>query len=258
MRPTRPGRSPASRTRRARRVVQRAAGLVHRSGARDRVRRQGRRRRGARQSGVFTGAGAPPDYVVSFPKAGSYRYLCTVHPGMKGTVKVLPEARQGALAQARREGGGQAGRRDRRSRRAGWPARRPAATSCGPATTAGRSRSSRSSPARARSRQARPCASRCPPISTELHDVVFGPDELLAQTAAAFISPGAQGIAYDPVSVYASDPGALTHDGANHGNGFLNTGLIDADPRTASRRPSRSRSPGRGPTASSARSTARR
>ena len=69
--------------------------------------------------------------------------------------------------------------------------------------------------------------------STELHDVVFGPEDLLARTAAAFIAPGAQGIAYDPVSVYASDPGALAHDGTSHGNGFLNTGLLDADPRTA-------------------------
>ena len=42
-------------------------------------------------SGVFQGQGAPPDYVVSFPKAGTYRYVCSIHPGMQGTVKVLPK-----------------------------------------------------------------------------------------------------------------------------------------------------------------------
>ena len=40
------------------------------------------------------------------------------------------------------------------------------------------------------------------------------------------------GIGYDPLSVYASDPGDLVVDGANHGNGFANTGLLDDDKRT--------------------------
>ena len=92
--------------------------------------------------------------------------------------------------------------------------------------------------------------------STEIHNVVFGPEDFLARTAAAFISPGAQGIAYDPVSVYASDPGELTHDGAGHG--FLATGCSTPTRGPPSRRPGRSRSPSRGPTASSARFTARR
>ena len=35
-----------------------------------------------------------------------------------------------------------------------------------------------------------------------------GEGTFLAETAAKFISPGAQEIAYDPPSVYASDPGA--------------------------------------------------
>jgi plastocyanin len=69
--------------------------------------------------------------------------------------------------------------------------------------------------------------------STEVHNVVFGPEAFLAETAAKFISPGAQGIAYDPLSVYPSDQGPLTHEGTNHGNGFLNTGLMDADARTS-------------------------
>ena len=35
-------------------------------------------------SGIFQGQGAPPDYVVSFPKKGSYPFYCTIHPGMEG------------------------------------------------------------------------------------------------------------------------------------------------------------------------------
>jgi len=68
--------------------------------------------------------------------------------------------------------------------------------------------------------------------STEMHNVVFGPQDVLEATAAAFISPNAAGLGYNPISVYASDPGALVLDGANHGNGFANTGLLDDDVRT--------------------------
>src|SRR4051794_8550666 len=31
----------------------------------------------------------PKPVTVKFPKAGSYTYFCTVHPGMKGVVRVL-------------------------------------------------------------------------------------------------------------------------------------------------------------------------
>ena len=41
-------------------------------------------------SGVFQGQGAPPDYVATFSKKGTYRYVCTIHEdlGMTGSVKV--------------------------------------------------------------------------------------------------------------------------------------------------------------------------
>jgi len=68
--------------------------------------------------------------------------------------------------------------------------------------------------------------------STEMHNVVFGPQDVLEATAAKFISPNAAGLGYDPLSVYASDPGDLVVDGATHGNGFANTGLLDDDRRT--------------------------
>lgn len=51
--------------------------------------------KGATVSGttlVNSGAPQKPNqrFTVSFPKAGTYRYICSIHPSMKGQVKVLP------------------------------------------------------------------------------------------------------------------------------------------------------------------------
>jgi Plastocyanin len=44
---------------------------------------------GLRNSGLFLSF--PPQllaYKMTFSKAGSYPYVCTIHPEMKGTIKV--------------------------------------------------------------------------------------------------------------------------------------------------------------------------
>ena len=183
-------------------------------------------------SGIFAGEGAPPDYVATFPKRGTYRYLCTVHPGMKGAVRVLP---RGARTSSRRQDARAVTRQIAATVKS---AKRLAAeVPAGAVVRAGNDRREvaflRFFPGTRRVRAGESLRFELSADTTEIHNVVFGPDEFLARTAAAFVSPGAQGIAYDPVSVYASDPGELTHDGANHGNGFLATGLLDADPRTS-------------------------
>jgi plastocyanin len=60
--------------------------------------------------------------------------------------------------------------------------------------------------------------------SMELHNVAFGPKPYL--DAKPFLGP-----TLNPFVVYRSDaPGtAVSFDGTNHGNGYFNTGLIDAD-----------------------------
>jgi plastocyanin len=175
-------------------------------------------------SGVFQGQGAPPDYVVKFPKTGRYDYLCTIHPGMKGSVKVVrkrapskPKAAAKQIAATVKS------------------AKRLASqVPAGDVVRAGNDRAEVAFfsffPATKQVKAGAPVRFEMSKGSTEIHNVVFGPEALLAETAAKFISPGPQGIAYDPVSVYASDPGALSHPG---GEAFLNTGLLDADARTS-------------------------
>jgi plastocyanin len=183
-------------------------------------------------SGVFQGQGAPPDYVVSFPKAGSYKYLCSIHPGMKGTVKVLPrKAKAPSKAKDAKALAKQLAATIKSAKKLAGQS--PA----GNVVRAGNDRKEVAFfsffPATRKVKAGEAVRFEMSKDSTEIHNVVFGPEPFLAETASKFISPGAQGIAYDPLSVYASDPGTLTHDGANHGNGFLGTGLLDADPRTS-------------------------
>ena len=174
-------------------------------------------------SGVFQGQGAPPDYVVKFPKTGTFRYLCTIHPGMKGSVKVARKARSKPDAVAK-----QVAATVKAAKRLA------AEVPAGNVVRAGNDRKEVAFfsffPAEKQVPVGTAVRFEMSKDSTEIHNVVFGSEAVLAETAGKFISPGAQGIAYDPVSVYASAPGALSHQG---GEELLNTGLLDADARTS-------------------------
>jgi plastocyanin len=63
--------------------------------------------------------------------------------------------------------------------------------------------------------------------SIELHNVHFGPKDYLDPIAQRFLGPAG----LDPFVAYRSEaPGqAIVFDGANHGNGYVNTGLLDTD-----------------------------
>jgi plastocyanin len=175
-------------------------------------------------SGIFQGQGAPPPYEVAFPRKGSYTYLCTVHPGMKGEVRVV---RKGAPSKAKH------GKAIARQVAATVKSAKKLAKQvpAGNVVRAGNDRGEVAFlsffPSTRRVHAGESVRFEMSADTTELHNVVFGPDDVLERAAAAFISIGPQGIAYDPLSVYPSAPGALTHAG-----GFLNTGMLDGDPRT--------------------------
>jgi plastocyanin len=65
--------------------------------------------------------------------------------------------------------------------------------------------------------------------SIEIHNVAFGPKDYLDPFAQRFV-----GEVFEPFVVYRSDqPGtAVNYDGTNHGNGYFNTGVLDADKNT--------------------------
>lgn len=193
---------------------------------------------------AFVNSGIPSDqakgmtFGVTFPKAGIFRFVCLVHPGMFGTVKVLPRSRhipsraQDAAA-AKREIAAivkvanakaklpvPGGRVDvgRTGPRLTINAMFPATTTvkAGHAVTftmAGQSR-------------------------LEIHTVTFGPDSVTAPIENSFITPvpnttGPPTLVINPLAAFPSDrpPTIPPYTGSNHGNGLLNAaGILDNDP----------------------------
>lgn len=194
---------------------------------------------------AFVNSGIPSDqakgmtFRVTFPKAGTFKFVCLVHPGMFGIVKVvrrsqhIPSRAQDAAA-AKREvaaivkqanakaklpvpaGQVDVGRTgDRLTINAMFPA--TTTVKAGQAVTftmAGQSR-------------------------FEIHTVTLGPESVTAPIENSFITPmpnstGPPTLVINPLAAFPSDPPPTLppYTGSNHGNGFLNAGILDNDPAT--------------------------
>src|SRR4051794_33997398 len=187
-------------------------------------------------SGVPLGS-KPKPFALRFRRVGTFTYYCVVHPGMKARVRVVSKSRAVAspaaqLAVAQRQLATDvlaAKKTDARPSPAGatvqvgrttpsnalykmYPKTRTVSVNQpAPFTRAGESRS-------------------------EVHPVTLGPEKVRASLEKNFfgplpgISPPTLGLL--PLGVSPSDPPSsspATYDGANHGNGFWNSGLLDND-----------------------------
>ena len=181
-------------------------------------------------SGIFQGQGAPPDYVVSFPKKGSYPFYCTIHPGMDGTVKVVGKrGKVPSKAKLKRTVNKQAKATVAKAKQLAT------VVPTGNVVQAGSDAGEVANLAFFPKARAVPAGSavefKFSADSTEIHNVVFGPEPYVTALAETFFLPGPEGIALGAQSVYPSDPpGSPTiHSPTSHGNGFVNTGILDAD-----------------------------
>jgi plastocyanin len=191
-------------------------------------------------SGAPLGNGAAPPYTLKFTKKGRYAYYCTIHVGMKGTVKVvakgkaIPSVRANKKA-AKKEYAKVATRQIADAKFAG-PAGNavragndtvtstifrffPATKSVPVGTTVSFSMSSK---------------------TTEIHTISFGPPDYLQAAADAFVAPDPANPSGPPTVfnaqiAFPSDvPTLPAYDGTSHGNGFLSIGIIDQDAATPS------------------------
>jgi plastocyanin len=173
--------------------------------------------------------GPPKPYKLRFPKTGTYTFLCSVHPGMKMTVTV-----KGARADvpSRKQ---DARRVQRQARKAAELAKRLVdgeGTPGGRVVRAGNDRGTLATlaffPERTTVKVGQTVRFELSRGTTEIHNVAFGPAEFVSELAQTFLGP--TGI--DPVTAYSSEPPGtpLSHHGANHGNGYLNTGILDVEP----------------------------
>ncbi len=180
-------------------------------------------------------ADRPKPMTVRFTKAGLFRYVCDIHPGMRGSVRVAAKRKRvpSAAADARRV---------RRQAAAAIAVARSFSTLKAPAKTvnvgwAGRRGVSllRFVPGRLTVPVGTTVTFRMTSRDTETHTATTGPgspvkpNTYLGKVHASLESP-----APDPKLLYPSDPppapAGLTP--ALHGNGFWNSGAIDGSPRT--------------------------
>jgi plastocyanin len=169
-------------------------------------------------------AGPAKPMKVKFPKMGTYTVICSLHPGMKGTIVVkgkkarIPTAKQDAkrikkqakdaakLAEKLVAGNGVPGGK---TVKAGNDRKGVATLAFFPASTTVKAGES--------------VTFTMSNKSTETHNVAFAPEDYAKELAQSFLGP----TGLDPFTVYPSDPAGLIVDGTSHGNGFVNTGMLD-------------------------------
>ncbi|HYF26321.1 MAG TPA: hypothetical protein VD931_11335 [Baekduia sp.] len=173
-------------------------------------------------SGVPEGDGPPKPFLVRFPKTGTYRYYDAVHPGVGGTVRVVakgrpvPSARKDRSTAARQLATAVATAKSLTKRSA------PASTViAGP--DKGAATLFRFTPAAMTAKVGQRLTLTMSKGTSENHTFTFSNDLATLEKVAtdSFFGP-----VLNPLLAYPSDPGVLLADGSQHGDGFLNTGVL--------------------------------
>lgn len=194
-------------------------------------------------SGLPLAQGPPKPYKLKFNRAGTFKYLCVVHPGMTGSVKVVAAGRRIPKARADRR---EAARQQRvLLQRAVRLSNGLGTETLEKTIQAGNDRKSGETvfkffPANPSFRVGDTVTLQMAPRSTDVHTVTFGPsngkDAYNDQVAANFIAPDTSStppaLVVDPRAGYPSEnpqAGVPSYNGLNHGNGFFNSGVLDVD-----------------------------
>lgn len=176
----------------------------------------------------------PKPMKVRFPQPGTFKYFCDVHPGMKGKVRVK---RRGRPIPSKRADARAVARQVAKAVKAAKKLRKTDA----PDNTVLLGAANRSGveffgmlPETLTVPLGTTVDFRMSPPSFEVHTATFGPGDplkepnsYLGQLAASFETPE-----FDPRATYPSEPPGTTasYSSTLHGNGFWNTGLLDAVP----------------------------
>jgi plastocyanin len=195
-------------------------------------------------SGFPAGPGAPKPWSVRLPKAGTYEMSCPLFAGMKGTITVVAKGKPVPSAKA------DAQRVKRQLAKAIAKVKRldRQAAPAGNVITAGPDAKTgeilyRFTPAKKTVAVGQPVELTMGDGTREFHTFTFYTDakatKKLAENSLAPLpgtgktGPPVMGI--DPLAALRSEPAAtaLVDDNATHGNGYVNTGLLDTDPKSA-------------------------
>ena len=179
-----------------------------------------------RNSGLSAPAFTP--YKLKFPKKGTYKYLCLVHPGMDARVKVLPKTATIPSAKA-----------DRKARNKEYAKALKDANRLGKLKPQGNNVVAGSDndtvawfrffPS-TRTIKAGETVRFSITSQSEIHTMSFGPQATDSFVMVVPQPAGPPRIQFDPRVIFPSDVPLPPYTGSNHGNGFFNTGVIDNNP----------------------------
>jgi plastocyanin len=176
-----------------------------------------------------SGVGVSKPWKLKFPKKGTYALLCSIHPGMKLKVTVK---KHGARVPSRHA----VKLRIAKQAKAAAKEAKKLLAFTGPSGNVVRAGNDSRSiaafaffPKQKTVKVGTTVTFSMSRSSTEIHNVAFGPKDYLDGLVKRFEGP-----VLDPFTLYRSDaPGTtLALNGANHGNGFVNTGVLDTDRAT--------------------------
>ena len=183
------------------------------------------------QSFHNSGLSAPAfkSYKLKFTKKGSYKYICLVHPGMSGRVKVLPKSAHIPSARADRKA------RVKEYRKAVRDAKRLGKLSPkGNNVVAGNDSTKvawfRFFP-ETRTIKAGESVHFSISSNSEIHTITLGPQPTQGLILATPQPAGPPLLQFNPQIMLPSDPPPFPpYTGTNHGDGFFNTGIMDTNP----------------------------
>lgn len=191
---------------------------------------------------AFVNSGIPSDqakgttFRVKFPKKGTFEFVCLVHPGMHGIVKVVPRSaripsRAQDAAAAQRERAAIVKKANAKAKLpvpagqvdVGRTGPRLTINAMFPATTTVKAGHAVTFTMAGQRR-------------FEIHTVTVAPESVAAPIENSFITPvpnstGPPTLVINPLAAFPSDPPPTLppYTGSNHGNGFLNSGILDND-----------------------------
>jgi plastocyanin len=172
----------------------------------------------------------PKPYVLTFAKAGTYRYLCAVHPAMRGVVRVRPpRAPIASPATQKKQGATELQRliADAKALNQSKPASNlEVLAGVGHKATGAEVASFFPDQLAVKTGDTVTFTNR---DETDVHTVTFGPEALRTQIEKDFAAPQGSQILLHPLGAFPSEPpGTPTpqYDGANHGDGYLNSGIL--------------------------------
>jgi len=176
-------------------------------------------------------SGPPKPLKVKFPKKGTYTVLCSLHPGMKG--KIVVKGKKAHIPSKKQD----RKRISKQTKAAVKLAKKLVAgqgVPSGLTVKAGNDKKGVATiaffPGQKTVKVGQQVTFTMSNKSTESHNVAFAPEAYAKELAQQFIGP----TGLDARTVYPSEPppAPLVVGGTQHGNGFVNTGLLDDDKAT--------------------------